>query len=108
MRETFTKHKNLIRGKANTIVGTPKHNSNENKLFINKNLFLTHVTTEIWQFQIGGYKVLEKYLKARKGRTLSLEEIQTLERIIHAIDFSLATTEKIDKLWKIAFPNLAK
>ena len=108
LREAYTKHKSLLQGKGNTIVNNPKHHPSEDKLFINKNLFFTHVTTEIWQFQIGGYKVLEKYIKARKGRILSLEEVQTLEKIIHTIDFSLTASEKIDKLWKKAFPNLAK
>ena len=104
----FPKQKNLLQGKGSKIIGKPRHDPSENKLFINENLFFTRVTTEIWQFQIGGYKVLEKYLKARKGRSLSLEEIQTLERIIHSIDFSINAVAEIDELWNKAFPNFTK
>ena len=104
----FPEHKNLLQGKGNKIIGKPRHDPSKNKLFINENLFFTRVTTEIWQFQIGGYKVLEKYLKARKGRSLSLEEIQTLERIIHSINFSIGAVAEIDELWNKAFPNFTK
>ena len=97
------KHKNLLQGQGNKVIGRPKHDPSKNRLFINESLFLTCVTTEIWQFRIGEYKVLEKYLKARKGRTLSLSEIQTLERIIHAIDFSLDAVAEIDRTWNKLF-----
>lgn len=36
---------------------------------------------EVWKFRIGGYQVLEKYLKDRKGRTLTLDEINNVENV---------------------------
>ena len=101
----FPKHKNLLQGRGSKIIGKPKHDPSENKLFISEDLFFTCVTTEIWQFQIGGYKILEKYLRERRGRTLSLEETQTLERIIYSIGFSINAATKVDELWNEAFPK---
>ena len=31
------------------------------------------VREEVWNFHIGGYQVLDKYLKSRKGRKLTLD-----------------------------------
>ena len=42
---------------------------------INKTQIFKPVPQAVWDFHIGGYQVLDKYLKSRKGRTLSLDEI---------------------------------
>jgi hypothetical protein len=54
------------------------------------------VPPEIWAFHIGGYEVLHKYLKDRKGRThrfgakkdqdwpLMLDEIENVEKVYPA------------------------
>ena len=100
----FPKHKNLLQGnKENKIIGRARHDPSKNRLFINESLSLAHVTTDVWQFRIGGYWVLEKYLKDREGRSLSLDEIQTLEKTIHAIDISIDAVGEIDQMWNKAF-----
>lgn len=40
------------------------------------------VTPEVWSFQVGGYQVCEKWLKNRKGRRLSREEIDWFRRVV--------------------------
>jgi len=50
----------------------------------------------VWNFQIGGYQVLEKYLKSRKGRTLTLDEVSQIERIAAAIEATLASMAAIE------------
>ena len=39
---------------------------------INKTTMLCGIPPEVWKYTIGGYRVIEKYLKGRKGRKLSL------------------------------------
>ena len=43
------------------------------------------VTEEVWNFHIGGYQVCEKWLKDRKGRTLSADDIAHYQRIVIAL-----------------------
>ncbi|RME65402.1 MAG: DNA methyltransferase, partial [Nitrospirae bacterium] len=45
-------------------------------LYINRDQFFEGIKEEVYRYQIGGYQVLDKYLKDRKTRTLSLEEIR--------------------------------
>lgn len=57
----------------------------------------------MWDFHIGGYQVLEKYLKSRKGRELSLAEIEHVRDIARALAFTIAQMPKIDQAYKAAF-----
>lgn len=41
------------------------------RLYINQEKYFDGITTEMWQYYIGGYQVLNKYLKDRKGCNLS-------------------------------------
>src|SRR5690348_15866914 len=40
-------------------------------LYINNTQYFDGVPPEVWNFHIGGYQVCQKWLKDRKGRTLS-------------------------------------
>src|SRR5690606_15280952 len=50
-------------------VEKPKY-ENE-KVWINKEQYFDGIKEDVWQYQIGGYQVCEKWLKDRKDRTLS-------------------------------------
>lgn len=54
-------------------------------VYINKTQYFAPVTQELWTFQIGGYQPLEKYLKDRKGQTLSQSEVDNYLRIVDAL-----------------------
>lgn len=54
------------------------------------------ITREVWKMQIGGYQPLEKWLKDRKGRALSSDEITRYLRIIIALRETQNLIQKID------------
>jgi len=51
----------------------------------------------IWAFQIGGYQVCEKWLKDRKGRKLSKDDIAHYQKIVVAISETIRIMAEIDK-----------
>ena len=57
----------------------------------------------VWQFHIGGYQVIDKYLKSRKGRTLSLDEIEHVGKMAEALAFTVAQMAEIDEAYRVAF-----
>ena len=71
-----------------------------NKLFINESQYFNLVSDDIYKFFIGGYQVIDKYLKYRKGKQLTLEEIENVENIIKVIAFTIDQMKKIDNLTK--------
>ncbi len=63
------------------------------------------IAPEVWEFQVGGYQVLGKWLKDRKGRTLSYEDIQHYQRVAVALERTMALMAQIDERieeWPIA------
>lgn len=56
------------------------------------------VPEAVWNFHIGGYQVCEKWLKDRKGRTLSKDDIEHYQKIIVAISETIRIMGEIDKV----------
>jgi len=71
------------------------------------------VPETIWNFHIGGYPVCEKWLKDRKGRTLSKDDIAHYHKIIVALSETTRLMGKIDEVinqhggWPGAFATKA-
>jgi hypothetical protein len=56
------------------------------------------VPEDVWNFRIGGYQVCEKWLKDRKGRTLSGEDIAHYQKIVVAISETIRIMGEIDQV----------
>jgi predicted helicase len=67
------------------------------KIWINNKQYFDGIPEAVWQYQIGGYQVCEKWLKDRKERILSLEEIKTYCRIVAALSRTIELQVEIDK-----------
>lgn len=67
------------------------------RVYINKEQYVEGVETAVWQFQIGGYQVLHKWLKDRKGRTLTFDDIFHYQRIIIALAETMRLMAEIDE-----------
>ena len=52
---------------------------------------------DVWNFQIGGYQGLNMYLKSRRGRELSLDEIENVLNVVKVRCFTLARMQEIDE-----------
>jgi hypothetical protein len=70
----------------------------DSKLHINDVNYFDNVPQEVFEFHIGGYQVLDKYLKDRKGRTLSLDEIENVENVVNILAFSIEQMKRIDEI----------
>jgi predicted helicase len=55
------------------------------KVFINATQYFNNVPQVAWNFYIGGYQPAQKWLKDRKGRTLTFEDILHYQKIIVAL-----------------------
>ena len=54
----------------------PRDQPEQGRVYINKEQYFEGVPPEVWNFHVGGYQVCHKWLKDRKGRTLTFEDIQ--------------------------------
>lgn len=69
----------------------------EGKVWINKEQYFEGIAEDVWNFYIGGYKVLDKWLKSRKGRKLSGEEIMQFIQIVEILKKTMEIMGEIDK-----------
>lgn len=56
------------------------------------------VREAVWSFRIGGYQVCEKWLKDRKGRTLSKSDIAHYQKIVVALAETIGLMKEIDEV----------
>ena len=90
------------------ILGTeyPIYGSNEvhkikyegGKVWINDFQYFNGVPKLAWEFYIGGYQPAQKWLKDRKGRILSFDDIMHYQKIIVALTETDRIMKEIDKI----------
>ena len=80
--------------------GHPKYESGKVVINKQKDGFMD-VPEAVWNFHVGGYQVCQKWLKDRKGRTLSQADIEHYQKIVVALGQSIELMAKIDA----AIPN---
>ena len=72
------------------------------KVWINEEQYFGNVPKKAWEFYIGGYQPAEKWLKDRRDRELSIDEIRHYQKIIVALmetdrlmqEIEILTTER--------------
>lgn len=57
----------------------------DNRVYINSEQYFEGVPESVWNFFIGGYQPAQKWLKDRKGLTLSFEDVKHYGNIIYVI-----------------------
>lgn len=91
-------------GSGDNTVGKPEFrlrgNEKTGRLYINKTQYFDNIPENVYEFHIGGYQVLNKYLKDRKGRTLSLAEIENVEKVVNILQFTIEQMRQIDDVTK--------
>lgn len=68
-------------------------------VYINQTQYFEGIEPKLWNYYIGGYQVLDKWLKDRKGRYLSAEDIRHYCRMVTAFSRTIEVQERIDKLY---------
>ncbi|MCQ2639691.1 N-6 DNA methylase [Helicobacter pylori] len=66
----------------NPIIKKPSHNEPDQRLYINHSAYFRVVSEEIYNYMIGGYCVLDKYLKSHKGEPCDFDHVTHIIKII--------------------------
>lgn len=68
----------------------------DNRVYINSEQYFEGVPESAWSFYIGGYQPAQKWLKDRKGMTLSFEDVKHYQQIIYVLQQTERTMKEID------------
>ena len=84
METNSIKELSIESGDNNLVIERVKYvNSN---LYINKTTAIVGITEEIFNYYIGGYQVIDKWLKSHKGETLNYEIFTHIKKIAGIIE----------------------
>jgi len=73
---------------------------NNGKVIINNESYFYHIPENVWTFYIGGYKVLEKWLKERhkNNHNLNTDDIKHFINVVYILSITQEKMNIIDKL----------
>ena len=77
---------------------TSKQRYKNNRIYINKKLFIEGVDEDVWNYKIGSYQVVDKWLKYRVGKPLELEDLEHLENMIKIIKRTIEIQKELEKV----------
>jgi len=78
-----------------------KFNEKKLELSINDTQYFSRFSKEIWEYQIGGYQVIKKFLSYRMGgEELTIDEINHLKRVYACLHITIQVQKRIDALSK--------
>ena len=86
----------IFPGKGSNVVEKVRYTDDNRRVWINPLQYFEGVPREVWEFHIGGYQVLEKWLKDRKGRELSWDDLQHYQKIAVALKETISIMAQID------------
>jgi hypothetical protein len=67
------------------------------RVWINKTQYFDGVPSEVWEFHVGGYQVSDKWLKDRKGRQLTYDDLTHYQNVIAALKRTMELMCSIDE-----------
>jgi hypothetical protein len=85
-------------------VGKIRYVEAEKRIYLSNINYIEGITPEVWACRIGGYSVCEKWLKDRRGRTLTPDEIRHYCRMATALQKTIAVRRDIDPLYEKVDP----
>jgi predicted helicase len=68
----------------------------KNRVYINLEQYFAGVPKDVWEFEVGGYQVLHKWLKDRKDRVLSYDEMKHYQKIVVALQETMRLMDEIE------------
>jgi predicted helicase len=88
----------ITRKLSKTNIGYEAITDTLGKVWINDTQYFNNVPLVAWEFYIGGYQPAQKWLKDRKGRELSFEDILHYQKIIVALSETDRLMQEIDTI----------
>jgi predicted helicase len=84
--------------KGNNTVAKVSFTPEDNRVWINATQYFAGTPREAWEYYVGGFQVCDKWLKDRKGRELTYDDVQHWQRIVVALVETMRLTREIDAL----------
>ncbi len=97
--ESLPQNKVSFHSEGDNLVSQVKYDAKKERIYLNKESYFANISEEVWQFQIGGYQVLDKWLKSRKkaNRELTYEDIIHYQKIVVILQETIRLMSEIEQ-----------
>ncbi len=82
---------------GDNVVEKVRYDAANQRVHINNAQYFEGAPEETWGFRVGGYQVLDKWLKDRKGRSLSAADVRHYQRVVVALTETRRIMREIDE-----------
>ena len=87
--------------RGSNVVEKVRYDVENERVYFNKVQYFEGIPKEVWEYRIGAYQVMEKYLKDRKKRELSQEEIEHYMKVVKAIEMTIEVQRRIENVFLV-------
>ena len=99
LKDVSVPARHRFEGEGDGVVGRVRHA--DRRVWINPTQYFTDVPEEVWEHEIGAYRVCEKWLRDRRGEVLSYEAARQYCAILVSVAETLGVMKEIDAvLWR--------
>jgi len=84
--------------KGDNEVEKTQYTDADERVWINSTQYFGGVPKAVWDFHVGGYQVCEKWLKDRKARKLTYDDLQHYQNIVVALQETTRLMAEIDSV----------
>jgi predicted helicase len=84
--------------KGDNEVEKVQYTDDDQRVWINAKQYFGGVAKAVWDFHVGGYQVCEKWLKDRKTRTLTYDDLQHYQKIVVILQETIRLMNEIDSV----------
>ena len=74
------------------------YDEKKQRLYINKVQYFERFPQSVWEHEIGGYQVIDKYLKSRKKLCLTYTEVEHVKKVSVSLSKTIKLQKNIDEL----------
>ena len=96
LKDVQIPRRHRFEGKGDGVVSKVRYE--DGNVWINATEYFTDVPAAVWKYEIGAYQVCNKWLKDRKGETLSHAEVRQYRSILVAVAETLRVMAEIDEV----------
>ena len=76
----------------------PPTSGTTGRVYFNADQYIDGVPLEVWEFEVGGFQVADKWLKDRAGRALTFDELMTYQAALQSIACTIDLVAEIEAL----------
>lgn len=76
--------------------GYPRYTAEAQRVYISPKQYFEGIPPKVWEFHIGGYQVLDKWLNDRRGRLLTFDDLTHYQKVVVALNETMRVMKEID------------